>query len=109
VDFGDIRRQLCFYPSVFGTLRFSTTRGIKPAVIGYSIRRSLLTRRDQKAGSEMEFWIVLVLVSLVSTLLMGLLVSCLDTEKLAFLENLALKKRITIFQTSDPPANLEEL
>jgi hypothetical protein len=57
----------------------------------------------------MEFWIVLVLVSLVSTLLMGLLVSCLDTEKLAFLENLALKKRITIFQTSDPPANLEEL
>jgi len=65
--------------------------------------------RDQKAGSEMEFWIVLVLVSLVSTLLMGLLVSCLDTEKLAFLENLALKKRITIFQTSDPHANLEEL
>ena len=57
----------------------------------------------------MEFWIVSVLVSLVSTLLMGLLVSCLDTEKLAFLENLALKKRITLFQASDPPANLEEL
>jgi hypothetical protein len=55
------------------------------------------------------FWIILALVSLLATLLMGLLVSCLDTEKLAFLENLALKKRITIFQTSDPPANLEEL
>ena len=57
----------------------------------------------------MEFWIVLALASLASTLLMGLLVSCLDTEKLAFLENLALKERITIFPMSDPPANLEEL
>jgi hypothetical protein len=40
----------------------------------------------------MGFWIILALVSLLATLLMGLLVSCFDTEKLAFLENLALKK-----------------
>jgi hypothetical protein len=56
---------------------------------------------DQKAGSDMGYWIILVLVSLLSTLLMGLFVSCLDPEKLAFLENLALRKRIRIFQTSN--------
>ena len=57
----------------------------------------------------MGYLIAFGLVSLLATVLMGLLVSCLDTEKLAFLENLALNKRITLFQTSDPPANLEEL
>src|SRR5690348_1250720 len=57
-------------------------QGIKAALTSYSNRRSLLTMSDQRAGREMEFWIVSVLVSLVSTLLMGLLVSCLDTEKL---------------------------
>ena len=41
----------------------------------------------------MGYWIILALVSLLSTLLMGLFVSCLDAEKLAFLENLALRKR----------------
>ena len=50
----------------------------------------------------MGYWIILALVSLLSTLLMGLFVSCLDAEKLAFLENLALRKRIRIFsQTSN--------
>lgn len=50
----------------------------------------------------MGYSIILALVSLLSTLLMGLLVSCLDAEKLAFLENLALRKRIRIFpQTSN--------
>jgi len=49
----------------------------------------------------MVYWIILASVSLLSTLLMGLLVSCLDPDKLTLLENLALKKRISIFQTSD--------
>jgi hypothetical protein len=49
----------------------------------------------------MGYWIILAFVSLLSTLMLGLVVSCLDTEKLAFLENLALKKRISTLQTLD--------
>jgi hypothetical protein len=70
--------------------------------MGYSIRAITLTMSDQKAESEMGFWIILALVSLLSTLLMGLLVSCLDTEKLAFLENLALKKPVLVERSCRP-------
>jgi hypothetical protein len=64
-------------------------------------RESLLTMGDKERGSEMGYWIILASISFVSTVLIGLLVSCLDPEKLVLLENLTLKRSCANSRASD--------